>query len=210
MFLNECFASSNHSDFVHLALPFGDAAAPEAISLRFGIWSYQSWTVVSSLGGSVVFQGCWRYPEYAEFGEAMKWSRATSTIALIIALGFAFVDFLSACTINGRRIASPFVQGFGYVAASIFMGLSLLLLDSDVCNKDNDISEQFQALFPNVNFDQSHCSIARGAKYAISATVFYFLAGASSCYASKVVKDDVKKGGDARTEGGLDEPLVQE
>ena len=142
-----------------------------------------------------------------EFGDAMQWSRATSSIALIIALGFAFVDFLSVCTVNGRRIASPFVQGFGYVAASVFMGLSLLLLDSGVC-KDNDLSEQFQALFPNVDFNQAHCSISRGAKCAISATVFYFLAGASSCFASRVAKTDARSG--ERTEGGLTEPLVQE
>jgi hypothetical protein len=37
-------------DFVHLSLTFGSTSAPEAISLHFGIWSYQAWTVVSSLG----------------------------------------------------------------------------------------------------------------------------------------------------------------
>jgi hypothetical protein len=193
-------------DFVHLALSYGNVAAPDAISLHFGIWSYQSWTVVSSLGGSVVFQGCWRYPEYIEFGEAMQWSRAASSIALIITLGFAFVDFLSVCTVTGRKIASPMVQGIGYMAACIFMGLSLLILDSDVC-KNNDLSEQFQAIFPNVDFDQANCSLSTGAKCAISATVFYFLAGASSCFGSKVEKADAKKGGE-RT--GLSEPLVQE
>lgn len=157
----------------------------------------------------MVFQGCWRYPEYAEFGEAMQWSRATSTIALIIALGFAFVDFLSVCTVSGKRIASPLVQGFGYMAASIFMGLSLLLLNSDACSS-NDLSEQFQALFPNIDFETANCSISTGAKCAISGTVFYFLAGASSCFAYKVEKSDAKKGGGARAQDGLDEPLVQE
>jgi hypothetical protein len=191
-------------DFVHLALTYGSSAAPDAISLHFGIWSYQAWTVVTSLGGSVVFQGCWRYPEYIEFGESMQWSRAASSIALIITLGFAFVDFLSVCTVTGRRITSPFVQCIGYMTASIFMGLSLLILNSDVCNS-NDLSDQFQALFPNVAFDQASCTIARGAKCAISATVFYFLAGASSCVASRVEKSDAKKGGT-----GLEEPLFQE
>lgn len=192
-------------DFVHLALSYGNTAAPDAISLHFGIWSYQAWTVVSSLGGSVVFQGCWRYPEYIKFDDAMQWSRAASSIALIITLGFAFVDFLSVCTVTGRKIASPMVQGIGYMTASIFMGLSLLILDSDVC-ESNDLSEQFQAVFPNVDFNQANCSLARGAKCAISATVFYFLAGATSCYGSKVEKTDAKKAGE-RT--GLNEPLVQ-
>jgi hypothetical protein len=179
-------------DFVHLALTYGSSAAPDAISLHFGIWSYQAWTVVTSLGGSVVFQGCWRYPEYNEFGESMQWSRAASSIALIITLEFEFADFLSVCTVTGRRITSPFVQCIGYMTASIFMGLSLLILNSYVCNK-NDLSDQFQALFPNVAFDQASCTIARGAKCAISATVFYFLAGASYCVASRVEKFDAKK-----------------
>eukprot|EP00956_Cyclotella_meneghiniana_P008292 scaffold11057_cov78-Cyclotella_meneghiniana.AAC.4 len=194
-------------DFVRLALKYGTDADPQSFSLHFGIWSYQAWTLVTSIGGSVVFQGCWGYPEYVEFGSAMKWAQATSTIALIITLGFAFVDCLSVCTVTGRRMVSPLVQCVGYTSACIFMGLSLLILDSGVCT-ENDISDQFQALFPNIDFETAKCSLSTGGNCAIAATVFYFLAGASSCSASKLEKADAKVV--AGTGTGLDEPLVQE
>ncbi|KAL3790150.1 hypothetical protein HJC23_009587 [Cyclotella cryptica] len=192
--------------FVRLAVTFGNSSDPSSFSLRFGIWFYQAWTVVASLGGSAVFQGCWRYPDYVEFDSYMKSARAFSVMALIVGAGFMFADFISACTSSqtgGRRVASPSIQGVGYILASIFCALSLLILDSDICH-DNNLVGQFTSLFPNVSMIATNCHISTGAKCAISASVFYFLAGASSCYVSKVEKSEV-----AVTEaGGVTEPLI--
>lgn len=193
-------------NFVNLAVTFGNSSDPSSFSLHFGIWFYQTWTLVASLGGSVVFEGCWRYPEYVDFDSYMKSARAFSSMALIVGAGFMLADFISVCTSSqtgNRRVVSPSIQGVGYVLASIFCGLSLLMLDSDICH-DNNLVGQFTSLFPNIDMIASNCGISTGAKCAISATVFYFLAGASSCYTAKVEKS-VLSGTEA---GGVTEPLV--
>lgn len=193
--------------FVTLALAYGNPSDPSSLDLHFGIWFYQAWTVVSSLGGSVVFKGCWGYPDYVELDGYMKSARAFSTMALIVGAGFMFADAIASCTAantGGRRAASASSQGVGYMVACLFCGLSLLLLQSEVCT-DNDLSEQFKAIFPNMSFDTAACGIATGAKCAISATVFYFLASVSSLYAYKLEQAVTP----IRSEG-LDEPLVQE
>lgn len=193
-------------NFVNLAITFGSSSEPSSFSLHFGIWFYQTWTLVASLGGSVVFEGCWRYPDYVQFDAYMKSARAFSVMALIVGAGFMIADFISACTSSqtgGKRVASPSIQGVGYILASIFCGLSLLILDSDIC-QDNNLVGQFTSLFPDVNMITANCGISTGAKCAISAAVFYFMAGASSCYASKAEKSDDL----AAEAGGVTEPLV--
>ena len=165
-------------DFVRLTLTYHSADDLEAFALHYGIWSRQAWNTVSVLGGVVVFQGCSGYSEHTDFGPAIKWSQATSSIALILTLGLASIDILF--TVSGRRINSPIFQCVGYVTASISMGLSLLIFKSNVCT-ENTMTDQFQGLFPRIDFDIAGCSLSGGSNCAIAATVIYFFAGVSCC-----------------------------
>lgn len=166
-------------DFVRLNLTYGSADDLETFALHYGIWSHQAWNSASDLDGTVVLQGCSGYANHADFGSATKWLQATSSMALILTLGLASIHILS--TVSGRRIASPFFQCAGYITASISMGLTLLILNSTVCT-ENAVTDQFQGLFPHIDFDIAGCSLSTGSNCAIAATVFYFFAGAS-CFA---------------------------
>ena len=49
------------------------------VTVQFGIWSYQFWTVATSVGGSVLFETCHRYPSDMEVDSYVKSARAFST-----------------------------------------------------------------------------------------------------------------------------------
>lgn len=83
---------------------------------------------------------------------------------------------------------------------ALFEGLTLLLLNSNVC-KDNWDSGKLEGM--GITLPET-CSIDTGAKMAISAMVFFFAAGVASFLAHGAKKRETETGVDA----GLSEPLA--
>ncbi|KAL7478335.1 hypothetical protein ACHAW6_004104 [Cyclotella cf. meneghiniana] len=191
-------------NFISVALTYGSSAAPSSVSLHFGIWSYQSWTVVSSTSGTVIFQGCWRYPDYVEVDSEWKAARAFSVMALVFGLTLMLKELFSACSYKDVKQTTP-TSGAGYLFCSLLSGLSLLLLGSDLC-KDNVLSEGLESIYPNSNMSVASCGISTGAKCAISATILWFLAGVTSCRAYKAEVE----GAEDELTGGPTTPLVND
>ncbi|KAL3790153.1 hypothetical protein HJC23_009590 [Cyclotella cryptica] len=191
-------------NFISVALTYGSSSDPSSVSLHFGIWNYQSWTVVSSSSGTVVFQGCWRYPDYVEVDPEWKAAKAFSVMALVFGLALMLAVLFSACSGKGAKQVTP-ASGVGFFICSLFSGLSLLLLGSDLC-KENVLSEGLESMYPNSNMSVASCGISAGAKCSISATILWFLAGVSSCRAYKVEVESVQ---DELT-GGPTTPLVND
>jgi hypothetical protein len=80
--------------------------------------------------------------------------------------------FSSCCPITQDRLNG---LTFYFMMACFFQGLSLLIFKSDICTP-----AFFAQYFPNQDVDEFvadvTCSLGTGAKFAISATVLYFLA----------------------------------
>lgn len=81
----------------------------------------------------------------------------------------------SCCYIDADRLKG---LSFFLTMACFFQGMSLLLLKSDIC--EAGFFEQYFPNAPNGTFDSVvadvNCSLGRGSKLAITATVLYFLA----------------------------------
>lgn len=180
---------------------------PNEVSLNFGIWSYMSWTVVSSIGGSVVFQGCWSYPDHVAIDSDWKAARAFSVMACIFGFAFLFSELFSACSYRGGRRVAP-ASGVGYLFCSLCTGLTLLLLGSDLCN-ENELTRELESVFPNIEMSVASCGISTGAKCAISAAVLWFVAGAASIQALRVESADLKEEERAAV-GDVTSPLVND
>lgn len=174
--------------------------------MHFGLWNYQTWTQLSY--GSVIFEGCHSIPEFVEVDPQWKAARAFSILALVMGVGIMMAELFLICNkykeVEDLRI-SPLLGG-GFLACSLFSGMSLLLLGSDLC-KGNQLSDEFMNLFPNIKMSISGCVIATGAKCTISATILYFVAAAAALRAYKIGVDDEKNIKDSNTVASI-EPLL--
>eukprot|EP00581_Thalassiosira_minuscula_P004111 CAMPEP_0183740780 /NCGR_PEP_ID=MMETSP0737-20130205/60500_1 /TAXON_ID=385413 /ORGANISM="Thalassiosira miniscula, Strain CCMP1093" /LENGTH=225 /DNA_ID=CAMNT_0025975925 /DNA_START=23 /DNA_END=700 /DNA_ORIENTATION=- len=181
-------------------------ADPGDFTLRFGIWRYQSWSfVISGSGESFVTESCHSYPSYVEVDGNWKASRAFAVLAFIFAIFVIILDIAPACTNNPNKYS--YIRKFEaplLLLTALFQGLVLLILNSNVC-KDNvqvaDLGNPDSAL-KDIEF-QDTCSIDRGAKCIISATVFWFAAAIVGIISGKVESDMLN----ADIDSGLDEPL---
>ncbi|KAL7525435.1 hypothetical protein ACHAWF_001359 [Thalassiosira exigua] len=86
-----------------------------------------------------------------------------------------------------------------YLLTSLCQGLTLLLLQSNVC-KNNTLVQLGRS---GIAFEDT-CSIATGANLCISALVFWAAAGACSLLAYKAEKEETAE----EVEAGLGEPLA--
>lgn len=177
------------------------AGFTQPVSVNFGIWSYQFWTIATSVGGSVIFETCHKYPADVAIDSDWRAARAFSILAIIFGGLYLFTNLIMGCIAPVR--AASRTEGPAFLCASIFQGLSLLLLNSSVCN-DNTLLKQLQNDAEDMgnlgmNF-QDTCSMATGGKCAIAATVIYFAAALTSHMA--VVAEEK---GEAE---GIAEPLI--
>lgn len=205
-FILNWFAAAQ-CNFLSLSLTYGNSTQPDTLDLHFGIWSYQTWTKVSSINGPVIFEGCHHYPEFVEVDPLWKAARAFSVMALVFCVGMMLVTLYSMCDkVTEKELRVSPVTGLGYTVCSLFSGLSLLLLGSDLC-KDNTLSDEIMNSFPNNDMNISSCHIATAGKCSISATILAFLAGAASLHAYFMgVSNDKNEKGNSRN--GTVEPLL--
>lgn len=176
-----CWASSFGCNFLSFTSTTGFT---QPLTVTFGIWSYQFWTIATSVGGSVIFESCHKYPSDVHVDPAWKAARAFSTLALIFGGMYLFKNLISGCVAPLRQASRS--ESSAFLLACIFQGLSLLLLNSSLCN-DNVLLGELQSdayglgnvemVFPDT------CSMSKGAKCAISAIVFWALAACTSSMA---------------------------
>lgn len=176
----------------------------EPVTVKFGIWSYQFWTVATSVGGSVIFETCHSYPSDVAVDGNWKAARAFSTLTLIIGGGFLLRNLITGCVAPLRRASQSEPPAF--LLAAIFQGLSLLLLNSTLCT-NNQLLVRLQSEAEKIgNADMDFpdtCSVSVGANCAIAAVVFWFLAALTSSMATVAEKRDASGGGAVITESLL-------
>jgi hypothetical protein len=108
-----------------------------------------------------------------EFDTKFNSARAFAITANVLG-AFAFFTLMlsSCCPLTQERLKG---LSFYFFMACLFQGLSLLIFKSDICKP-----AFFEQYFPNQDLDEIvssvTCSLGRGSKLAISATVFYFVA----------------------------------
>ena len=152
-------------------IAFTSTDGEDPVSLYFGIWYYQGWSVVNSYTqGTIVLETCLNYPDSGVNVDS-KWraARAFSIIALVVSGVVTFWALLACCFYPSKK--SYQIGGMIYLLCCLFQGLTLLFLDSSACHNNSLMAE----MKDSISF-QSSCSMAAGANCAIAGTVLFFLA----------------------------------
>ncbi|KAL7540070.1 hypothetical protein ACHAXR_009852 [Thalassiosira sp. AJA248-18] len=176
------------------------SGASEPISLEFGIWYYQFWSIVTSVDGKYIFETCHGYPDSMPIDSNWKAARAFSVMTFIFALVVFITSIISACAPNSDKLSTRGWMAPAYLLTSFCQGLTLLILSSNAC-KDNILVQR--ETVGNIDWPDT-CSLAMGANLCISATVLWFAAGLASYAAHKAEKEEANEEVDA----GLREPLT--
>jgi hypothetical protein len=171
----------------------------EPLSLQFGMWRLRTWTFAATVDAAYLIEGCGSYPDGIDIDPSWKAARAFSIMAFIFGLFVLIGSCVAGCAIiSDRGIKTYGVLAPGYLLTAIFQGLTLLLLNSNVC-RDNGLVKEAMDL-TRVTFTDV-CSIGQGAKLIISATVFWFAAAFTSFAArhfekaeSGVVEEEEEQG----------------
>jgi hypothetical protein len=150
-------AASVWCEFVKFELPGG--ANP-----YMGPWRYQSFVTVIDGGNIYQVEKCKPYPDGIKLDSLWKMSRAATVIAPILGTVALLPTFF-------RK--SPCMGGVFLLLASLFQGLTMLLLDSDLCMVSK--SPIFQA-FPLLSLFIDDCTMASGAIISVVAAALFFLA----------------------------------
>ncbi|KAL7521115.1 hypothetical protein ACHAWX_005809 [Stephanocyclus meneghinianus] len=171
------------------------------ISIHFGYWSHQSWTVSNSTNGLATEKTCEWYPVDATAPDkTFKVGRTFNLFALVLGASFILLDILSGCVSTAPNRGILQAGAIGYLLCCLCSGLSLLILQSDVCT-DNVL------LNPIPGFQGTTCSLSTGGKSIIAATVMWFVAG---CGIVAIHRWHETKRGSKDEYQGLDELLVNE
>lgn len=126
-------------------------------------------------------EGCSSYPDYQDYDSKWITSKAFSIIVGVAGAFALFFGMWSTClspSENAWRIIGPL-----FILLSLFQGLTLLVLGSNMCDGQsmNQRLEQDYGL----TFDDS-CSLSMGANMCIASTTLWFVAGAIGCCVSKL------------------------
>ncbi len=132
----------------------------------------------STTKGTIVLETCNLYPEGTVFDSKWKSAKAFSTMALVIGGTLTFWAVLAGCLPSSKKMFQ--MGGSVYMVCCLFTGLSLLLLDSNACNKNLMMMEVSTAATTLVTFPDT-CTMGPGAKSTIAATVLWFAAAIAAC-----------------------------
>ena len=175
----------------------------ESIALHFGYWYYQSWGN-STNSTSIGQDNCSLYPQTISLDDTMKTGRAFNLIAIIIGGSLVMIDVFNGC-LSTKRNKSFKTGAIGYLVCCISSGLSLLILSSNVC-KNNALIKELNELLPVAQFAET-CSISKGAKSTIAATVLWFVAAVGAIVLHPLHTKSKNETTRVVDDGGLDEPL---
>jgi len=180
----------------------------ENYTIQFGIWYFQYWTAAASIDGTFIFESCHHYPSHTNSGEPIapdiqwKTARAFSILTFLFGISLFLYNIFLSCRAPTQRLFTSPLEGMGYLLASFCSGMTLILLDSQLCT-DNVLMEGVKEAYPDLDWTET-CSISKGARSVITATVFYFLAGVASLQGYRMEVNE------ERDESGLSEPLFPE
>jgi len=157
----------------------GLGAEVDPVVLHYGLWWYRSWATVSTTEANYIVETCFAYDEDTVIDSKWKSARAFSTLALIIGGVASTWSLCAGCLQPSKKMFQ--MTGVVYMLCCFFTGMSLLLLESNACKNNENVTAAEDA-FPllNVTF-QDTCSMGAGAKTTISATVLWFVAAIASC-----------------------------
>lgn len=172
----------------------------EPVSLKFGLWYYQSYEVEDS---TVTEGSCNVYPSSMEIDNVWHAARSFNLIAVILGGSILMLDIFQGClsTKPNRSFRTGAVM---YSICSLCAGLSLILLNSNAC-KNNILIQELNQKVPELHMQET-CSISKGAKCTIAATVLWFVTAVSACYLHPIQKKEQQRD----ESDGLDEPLFNE
>lgn len=142
----------------------------EEISLNFGIFYYQTWSVSATVDGIEMHEYCHEYPKSMTIDGAWKACRFAAFAAAILGPLFLVVNLLWM-----RQNVLLGWEGGEYALVAILQGLTLLFLSGSAC-KNNDI---VQGLAPILDI-QDNCSLSTGGILVISAIALWSLASAAN------------------------------
>lgn len=175
-------------------------AINDSFTDHFGIWRYAQWVAATDGTQIFWFAGCFGYSDSVDIDSNWKAARAFSALVLIGGFLFFMLSAYSSCIGFNEKVGRPHLAvGVSLLLLSLFSGLTLLVLDSNLC-KSNVLLRQ---LFSDIIFPDQ-CELSTGANCFISATVFWFAAALCSLTASRSKSEEVEK------VEGLDEPLINE
>lgn len=169
-----CIASFADCNFLDRRLEFADEGLPYE-SHKVGFWRWE-------LDGTCVeYNGCYKSICWSSSFDTMYYAARSFTYIPIVVGGIGMFTFYFAtgacCKVSMAFIkctAPPF-----FLLSCIFQGLTLLLLRSSTCDlgffnfTPNPVGEEFEV-------QSVECSIGKGAKMSISATVCWFVATLAS------------------------------
>mmetsp|Transcript_315 Transcript_315/g.642 ORF Transcript_315/g.642 Transcript_315/m.642 type:complete len:226 (-) Transcript_315:193-870(-) len=181
------------------------------ITLHFGIWYYQGWSIVdTSSQGLVVLESCHDYPEYMTVDTNWKAARAFSIISLVLGGIVLIFGLCTGCIRPNNNSGSGDIGKFAalsYLICCFSQGMSLLLLDSNACNNNVMVGEVEKA-YPNLDFGES-CDMSSGAKSVISASVFWFAACLAALRSPSLGEEERRVDGDDEMDPSrITEPLL--
>lgn len=178
----------------------------EPVSLQFGYWYYQSYEVATTNDNNsttIVEGSCDIYPPSMNIDNNWKAARGFNLVAIILGGSLLMLDIFQGC-LSTKQKRSFRTGAVGYFVCFLCGGLSLLILDSNVC-KDNILIEELNSKVPMLQFQET-CSISTGGKTTIAATVMWFVASVGTALLHPAQRKDERRGED----DGLDEPLFDD
>ena len=165
------------------------------ITVHFGIWYRQSvelYNYTASGNGYYQVSTCTDYNnDDIDVDPSWMAARAFSTMVLILG-GIALLIALVTCCIgnNNKCYCVPsnidLMNGIIYLLISLLQGLTLIILSSQLCQNNGDITKMMEngGVIIDNNFPEK-CNLSQGAKCIISATVLWFFAGIMSLISYK-------------------------
>lgn len=151
---------------------FVDYKLTEGQTVNFGMWRYESFYVAADSEYIYKIDTCRSYSDNVDMDSKWKAAQAFSVIAPIWGIIVAF----ATCALPRQGL----LAGGLLMLATLWQGLVFLFFKSDACKKASE-NPLFAGLDPlptaqQMASSQAECSMGSGARVAISATVFFFVA----------------------------------
>jgi hypothetical protein len=150
-------------------LPAGITLPDPLPDISLGLWGHKGLAFYQNIYGDVyVAKTCIGFSDEVGLDATWKTAQAFAVLAFV----FGFVAMILNCVapvsdLSGKNLK---VLAAFYMLVTLFQGLVLLQLSSDLC--DNS--------FGGVLYEDE-CDLSSGIKCTIAATVFYFCAGVACC-----------------------------
>jgi hypothetical protein len=172
------------------------------ITVHFGIWYRQSvelYNYTASGNGYYQVSTCTDYNnDDIDVDPSWMAARAFSTMVLILGGTSLLIALVTCCCIgnnNNKCCCVPsnidLMNGIIYLLISLLQGLTLIILSSQLCQNNGDITKMMEngdVIIDDSNNNKNFpdkCNLSQGAKCIISATVLWFFAGIMSLISYK-------------------------